>query len=299
MNRNINNSAEVNKNVLYMFKGMIIGGTMLVPGVSGGSMAMILGIYDKMISSVSSFMKDKRGSFTFLLLCAAGGCLGMFLFSKPLLHLIETYPMPTLYFFIGAVIGGVPLIFGKSKLRKFSIRGLFYIFMGAVIVLAMTFIPMEAGDSATQDGFVGAMFLLLAGFIAAVALVLPGISVSFLLLVLGLYDETVNAISQMYLPYLIPLGVGLLIGIFLTTRILESAMEAFPQPTYLMILGFVLGSIAEVFPGVPSGVEILLCVLTFAAGCGAILLLSYSENKKEIQQNKKEREDAEQAENKK
>ncbi len=289
MNRNVNNSTEVNKNVLYMFKGMIIGGTMLVPGVSGGSMAMILGIYDKMISSVSSFMKDKRSSFTFLLLCAAGGCLGMFLFSKPLLHLIETYPMPTLYFFIGAVVGGVPLIFGKSKLRKFSIRGLFYILMGAAIVLAMTFIPMEAGDSATQDGFIGAMFLLLAGFIAAVALVLPGISVSFLLLVLGLYDETVNAISQMYLPYLIPLGVGLLIGIFLTTRILESAMEAFPQPTYLMILGFVLGSIAEVFPGVPSGMEILYCIITFAAGCAAIMLLSYSENKKEMQANRAER----------
>ena len=297
MNRNVNHSAETTKNVLYMFKGMIIGGTMLVPGVSGGSMAMILGIYDKMISSVSSFMKDKKGSFIFLLLCAAGGCLGMFLFSKPLLHLIASYPMPTLYFFIGAVVGGVPLIFGKSKLNKFSIRGIGYIIAGAAIVLAMTFIPMDAGNSATQDGFLGAMFLLLAGFIAAVALVLPGISVSFLLLVLGLYDETVNAISQMYFPYLLPLGAGLLIGIFLTTRILESAMEAFPQPTYLMILGFVLGSIAEVFPGVPSGIEIILCTITFAAGCAAILLLSYSENKKEIRQNREERKSSDKEEN--
>ena len=247
---------------------------MLVPGVSGGSMAIILGIYDDLIYSVSSFMKHKSASFKFLLLFSAGGILGMFLLSRPILYLIEEFPMPSLYFFMGAVLGGVPLIFKKSELKKFSIRGLFYVVVGIVIVTAVAFIPIGGSDSSLDADLKGMLFLVLAGFIAAIALVLPGISVSYLLLVMGLYDETVTAISQVYMPFLIPLGLGLILGIILTTKILEKAMLQFPQPTYLMILGFVLGSLAEVFPGVPAGAEIILCAVTLSAGIGIILFIS-------------------------
>lgn len=268
---------EERANILVLIKGIIIGGTMLVPGVSGGSMAMILGIYDKLITSVSSFMKHKMQSFKFLLLAAAGGLLGMFLFSGPLMKLIEKYPMPTLYFFMGAVAGSIPMILGKSKLRKFSIRGLLYICAGCVIVAAVSMIPISSGQTSTQMGMKAMILLAIAGFIAAVALVLPGISVSYLLLVMGLYDETMKAISELYMPYLLPLGIGLLIGVILTTKILEKAMNSFPQPTYLMILGFVLGSLTEVFPGIPTGPQILLCILTFAAGCAGIMFISRKE----------------------
>lgn len=280
MDNKANYREEVNKSISYLFKGMIIGATMLVPGVSGGTMAIILGIYDKMVSTVSSFMKDKKRNFVILSLCAAGGVLGMFLFSKPLMLVIETYPMPSMYFFMGAVVGSVPLIFRMSKLKKFSIRGLMYIMIGAAFVLALAYIPVDTGESAAKGGIEGIVFLLVAGLVAAAALILPGISVSFVLLVIGLYDETVSAISSMYLPYLAPLGAGLIIGILLITKVLERAMESYPQPTCLIILGFVLGSITEVFPGVPSGLEILLCILTFAIGAGCILLLSSREAKK-------------------
>lgn len=264
-------------NIIVFIKGVIIGGTMLVPGVSGGSMAMILGIYDKLITSVSSFMKHKLQSFKFLFIAAAGGLLGMFLFAGPLMKLIDRYPMPTLYFFMGAVAGGIPMIFGKSKLKKFSIRGLAYICAGCVIVAAVSLIPINSGQASTQMGIQGTLLLVVAGFIAAVALVLPGISVSYLLLVMGLYDETMKAISELYMPYLIPLGVGLLIGVILTTKILEKAMISYPQPTYLMILGFVLGSLTEVFPGIPTGPQILICIITFAAGCAGIMAISRKE----------------------
>lgn len=280
MNKKQNYNEEINKSISYLFKGMIIGATMLVPGVSGGTMAIILGIYDKMVSAVSSFMNNKKGSFIILSMCAVGGSLGMFLFSKPIMLVIETYPMPSMYFFMGAVVGSVPLIFRMSKLKKFSIRGLFYILIGAAFVLALAYIPVDTGESAARGGTEGIIFLIIAGLVAAAALILPGISVSFVLLVIGLYDETVTAISNMYMPYLIPLGAGLIIGILLITRLLERAMDAYPQPTCLIILGFVLGSITEVFPGVPSGIEILLCILTFAIGAGCIILLSNREAKK-------------------
>ena len=255
-------------------KGVIVGGTMLVPGVSGGSMAIILGIYDDLIYSVSSFMKHKRASLMFLILFSLGGALGMFLFSRPILYMIETFPKPTLYFFMGAVLGSVPMIFRKSELKGFSIRGLCYVVAGVVIVMGVSFVPAVGSDSALEADITGMAFLALAGFIAAIALVLPGISVSYLLLILGLYDETMTAISQMYMPFLLPLGIGLVLGIILTTKILEKAMTDYPQPTYLMILGFVLGSLEEVFPGIPAGAEMIVCIITLAAGIGIIYFIS-------------------------
>lgn len=103
------------KTMLTGLKGMIVGGTMLVPGVSGGSMAMILGIYDQLIMAVSSFRRAPGRNFRFLLMFSLGGGLGMLLFARPLLQLIEAYPMEMLYFFLGAVAGGVPLIYSQAR----------------------------------------------------------------------------------------------------------------------------------------------------------------------------------------
>ena len=106
-------------------------------------------------------------------------------------------------------------------------------------------------------------------------------SVSYLLLLLGLYDRTMSAISTLHLPFLLPLGIGLVLGIVLITRALERAMAAHPHPSYFIILGFLLGSVFEIFPGVPQGLSLPVCILTFAAGFSAIFFLSRMEMKKE------------------
>lgn len=265
------------KNLLVVLKGMIVGGTMLVPGISGGSMAMILGIYSRLVSSVSSFMKNKRHNALFLIMFSVGGGLGMFFFAKPLLSLIESYPMPMIYFFIGAVAGGVPLIIKHAKLNRFYWKILVYVAFGVLMVFLISVLPESSNQGSMAVGIKSFIFLMTAGFIAAVALVLPGISISYLLLIIGLYDETMRAISELYLPFLIPLGIGLILGIVLTTRFLEHAMEKYPQATYLVILGFVFGSMAEIFPGVPSGMDIFVCVLMFTVGFVTIWFLSRKE----------------------
>lgn len=260
-------------------KGLIIGGTMLVPGVSGGSMAMIIGIYDRLISSVSSFLKDKKRNFLFLLLFCLGSVTGMVLLAKPLLGIIERYTLPSMYFFIGAVAGGIPLIFRQSGVRSFSFRIPLYIVLGAAAVLLLSFLPSSSSSAQMEPGIGSFLLLALSGFIAAVALILPGISVSYLLLLMGLYNETMRAVSTLYIPFLLPLAIGLVLGILLTTKLLETAMKTHPQPTYLLILGFILGSIATIFPGIPTGWDILFCLLTFCAGFGAIYFLSRAEGK--------------------
>ena len=83
------------------------------------------------------------------------------------------------------------------------------------------------------------------------------------------------------MPFLIPLGIGLILGIILTTKILEMAMTNYPQPTYLIILGFVLGSVREIYPGVPTGIQIPICIVSICAGFAAIILISRRELKSE------------------
>ncbi|MDO4485380.1 MAG: DUF368 domain-containing protein [Bacillota bacterium] len=264
-------------NASVIIKGMVIGGTMMVPGASGGTMAMILGIYDQLIRAISSFMKHKLQSFMFLLLFCAGGSIGMFLLSRPVLYLLENYRMPTMYFFIGAIAGGMPLIVRESKGNLFSVKRFVHICIGVVLVLLVSQIPAGSFDSGNEADTRMVIFLAAAGFISAVALVLPGISVSYLLLVLGLYDETIMAVSQVYMPFLIPLGTGLMMGVILTTKCLERAMDRYPLATYSVIMGFVAGSVVQVFPGIPEGSEVLLCILTLIAGFCSIYMLSRRE----------------------
>lgn len=259
--------------LMTALKGLCVGGTMLVPGVSGGSMAMILGIYDKLIESVSSFLKDVKNSLIFLITFSLGGGVGMILLAKPLLYLIESYPMLLLYFFIGVVAGGIPMIYQKAEVDKITWKVFLYPALGLAAVLLFEFLPADFLQLGNGEGILGFLLLAAAGIVAAVALVLPGISVSYLLLLMGIYDKTMLAIGDFNLSYLIPLGFGIILGIILTTKLLENAMKNHTQATYLIILGFVAGSMAEVFPGIPQGIELFFCLAAFVAGYGIIQLL--------------------------
>lgn len=240
------------ENWLKIFlKGLCVGGTMLVPGVSGGSMAMILGIYDKLITSVSSFFACKKRNALFLLLFALGGGAGMLLFANPLLYLLQRYPLVLRWFFIGAVAGSTPMMLKKAQIHSVSWRLPVFLVVGFSAVALFSILPAADASGAENPG---ALFLICAGLVAAVALVLPGISVSYLLLMMDMYNTVIQSISRLYLPYLLPLGAGVLLGIILTTKLLERAMEKHPQQTYLLILGFVLGSLPELFPGFPVSV---------------------------------------------
>ena len=208
-------------------KGAVIGGTMLIPGVSGGSMAMMMGIYDKLIMAVSNFRKDVRRHFLFLLWFCIGAGLGMLIIARPLLHLLEVFPFPTQFFFIGAVAGCVPMIYNKARLAGFSwaCAGLYPDRYGRSGSARAASVRSGGGELGVWEP----LLLLVAGVVCAAALVLPGISVSYLLLMLGLYDKTMQAISEFYMPFLIPLAIGLIVGIIAATKMLERAMDRHPQ----------------------------------------------------------------------
>ena len=276
------NSLEV------MYKGFLIGSTMLVPGVSGGSMAIILGIYERLLSAISSLTRNVKENLLFLGLFAVSAGMGMLFLARPILSLLESYPKPMQCLFIGAVAGGIPVIWKQGKIERITWKtGLCFV-AGFLSVIWISLIPAEifqTGFAAKttevgvqSTGLFSYLFLIVAGILSSTALVLPGISVSYFLLVLGLYQELMRAISEMDMEFLLPMGSGILIGVLLTTKALEYVLKRYPQVAYMVILGFVVGSVLEILPQMPRGGEWLLCTGAGLTGFFAISTLSEKEN---------------------
>ena len=263
---------DFKQHIIVAAKALIVGGTMLVPGVSGGTMCIILGIYDQLIHAVSTFFQSKRANFLLLFWFCLGSGTGIFLLSKPLFQVMEWFPKPASFFFMGAVAGSVPMTFQKAKVQSFTWRIPVYVAVGAAIVWALDKLPTM--DQMAGGGMEYYLMLVVSGVVAAVALVLPGISVSYLLLVLGMYNATIQAIGNLDFQFLLPLGLGLGLGIVATTKLLEHLMQVYPRATYLIILGFVVASIPTIFPGIPVGGEWVVCALTLAAGFGVVYQVS-------------------------
>jgi putative membrane protein len=233
-------------------------------------MAIILGVYDELIAAVSHLKKQLRANSLLLLQYLAGGAAGALLLSGPLLRALETWTRPVLFFFIGAILAGIPPIYRKTRAAKIKPKNILVALFGAVVAIATEYLP---GGLYTPGGGLSpasVAMLLIAGFVIAVALILPGISGSYVLLMLGMYDLTLIAFHDLDLAYILPLTAGILIGIFSTARVLDEQMRRRPQFTYMLIIGFMIGSVAQVFPGLPEGREIAVCAVTILAGFGAV-----------------------------
>lgn len=253
-----------------LMKGFIIGSSMLVPGVSGGTMAIILGIYDDLIHAVSSFRENRKGNGILLFQYGIAGVLGVILLSGPMLDAVTKWNKPMMFLFLGAIIGSIPPLYKKATVFKMKPVNIGSMFGGFLMAYLITLFPEGMLAFEGDSMLISLVILLIAGVFIAIALVLPGISASYVLLMLGIYDLTLMAIKTMNYLFLIPLTIGVLAGTFLTAGILEREMNRHPQFTYMLIIGFMLGSLLEVFPGIPVGIQIVPCVLTFFAGFGVI-----------------------------
>lgn len=265
-----------------IIKGFIIGSTMMVPGVSGGSMAMVLGIYGKLITAVSSFFKDIKKNLLFLIQFSIVAILGIVLCAKPILGVIDRFPRVAMFFFIGLVFGSIPMLYKKSGIKKVSILDVIYFIVGIIVVLSCQLIPKLEFDPSAPFTFSLAITQCLIGVIVAVGFILPGISFSYLLLILGSYDFIMMAISTFNIIVLIPFGIGFCIGVILLTKVLDICMSKYPEVTYLIILGFLIGSVFPIYPGNPIGWEIPLSIIAFVVGALIIYKVSKLEGEKDV-----------------
>lgn len=266
-------------NIMNILKGMVIGISNVIPGVSGGTMAVVMGIYDKLISSINTFLKDWKKSIFFLGEIAIGAALGIVLFSKLITFLLEKYPEPTRFFFIGLILGSFPLLYKRATKDKVKPINYIWFVIALGLMIGMSFFNENNASSAIMTTLTIKSFisLLLAGFIAAATMILPGVSGSLVLLILGIYTTFTTAVYTFNIPLLIPIGIGVLIGIFTMTKVIEALLNKFPQPTYFAICGLILGSVFTVYSGFTLGLMGIFSIVAFAVG----FILTYILGKKE------------------
>ena len=236
---------------------------MTVPGVSGGSMAMVLGIYDRIISAVPDMLgKNFRKAFLFLLVAGVSGLVGALSASPLLKYLLTNFYVVVMYFFLGAIVGSIPMIVRKSRITSSNWYNALFAIPGIVLVILISIIP----EGLISLGGSNVILEIICGIGVSIGFVLPGISFSYLLVVLGIYESLITCLSTFDFVPLIPLCIGLVIGIVVLSGLLKKAMESAPSITFPVIMGFVLGSLPQVFPGLPVGSDILWSILSFVLG---------------------------------
>ncbi len=268
-----------------ILKGIIIGIANIIPGVSGGTMAVSMGVYDKIILAITGLKKDLKKSILTLLPYVIGVLVGIGMFSFIVKISLDNYPLQTSGLFVGLVIGGVPIIVKnvQGKKRNFFHILLFILFL--IIVVGMAF--LNGNESSATDITVNVwnmIQLFFVGIIAAGTMIIPGVSGSLVLMILGFYNAIVSNISEFIhaliefdIPALlhgfgifIPLGLGILVGIGLVAKLIEILFAKFPVYTYYAILGLIVGSpIAIIYKaGITSFdfLSIILTVITFVVG---------------------------------
>lgn len=257
-------------------KGIIISISQVVPGVSGGTIAMVLGIYDKLLHAVNNILRDFKNQYKILFQVGIGAGVGILIFSNLISILLEKYSIELGYLFIGIILGGAPLMFRKANVNGFSKLNLCYLILGIIAVLLMSNGSTDSSTIITSINLLTFVKLFLAGIIIAIALILPGISGSFILLVLGLYNTVITAVTEFNIPILIPILLGGIVGTLGTAKIIENLLNKFPGQTYMLIGGFILGSVFGVFPGF-GGTDSLIGVVLGIIGFVATYYVSKNE----------------------
>lgn len=234
-----------------------------VPGVSGGTVAFVLGFYDKFINSLNTLISrkgDKKEAIKFLVKLGIGWVIGMAIASLILSSLFETYIYQVSSLFIGFIIFAIPLIVKEEKENvKGKYKNLIFTIIGIVVVSAITYFNPQTGSGANIDitnlnpGL--ALYVFIAGMIAISAMILPGISGSTLLLIFGLYIPIITGIKETlhfnlsYIPVLFMFGLGVLTGIALIIKTVKKSLEKYKSQTIYLIIGLMIGSIYAIIMG--------------------------------------------------
>lgn len=270
-------------------KGMVIGIANIIPGVSGGTMMVSMGIYDKLIHCITHLFSELRENIKFLLpifLGAGAALVGLSFVIEPA---FAYFPLQTNCLFIGLIIGGIPAIIRNVKDSEGKVRikisGIIPFLIFFAIVVGMAAIGEKEGAAADLSLSLWSVIKLFAvGVIAAATMVIPGVSGSMMLLLLGYYNPIIATINEFIKSLvaldvqgilhgcgvLIPAGLGMVVGIFAIAKLIEVILKKFPMQTYWAILGLIIASPIAILMvgelGTITVVSVLVSVVTFAIG---------------------------------
>ena len=268
-----------------ILQGMVIGVANIIPGVSGGTMMVAMGIYDRLIHSITHLKDDFKGSLKFLLPVFAGCGLAIVLLSHLFEYLLTNYPIPTNFAFCGLIAGSLPFITQKVKHKGMGMDKIlpFAIFFLVVIVMALMS-GISGNDTELVFGFFEIIKLFFVGVIAAATMVIPGVSGSMMLMLLGYYEPVLNLVNTTVhallhfqigtlfscIGLIIPFGLGVVIGIFAIAKCIEWIFQKWEVQAYWGIIGLILASPIAILINMNwlgfSILQLVIGVFTFGLG---------------------------------
>lgn len=234
------------------FVGIVLGLANIIPGVSGGTMAIVFDVYEKLIAIISFNIKKIFKEWKFILPLGLGMVFGIFLFSSFLTYLLEKFPIQTNVFFIALILGSLPLLIkkiNKEDFLKTKISSSLSFIIALAIMIIMFFVsPTHSPIVYEQINFVLFFRLVISLAFVAIAMIIPGVSGSFLMMVLGIYTSVIAAVSEMRIPLLIPIAVGVLLGLLSGASLVRFLLDKVKTQTYSAILALVIMSVIIIFP---------------------------------------------------
>ncbi len=245
------------KDRLFDFlKGIIIGIANIMPGFSGGIMAVSFNVYDRIISSISNFFSKPKQAIKDIWAIALGGVVGIIISLVAISFLLKKFPIPTTMLFTGLIVGSIPTIFDKVKTKKFKLNQIIAFFAGIIFIIG---IPLLAKGKTVviheiDFGLLITMFFI--GIVAAATMVIPGVSGSLILLAFGYYIFIVDFLKDFLqsiisfekelffksFPLVFSLGIGIIFGVIGLSKLIEKLIKKFPLIVYSTILGLISAS---------------------------------------------------------
>lgn len=240
-----------------LLQGMVVGLANIIPGVSGGTMLVAMGAYDKLINSITHLFSNFKKSIKFLLPILLGAGLAILILARLFEYLLLNYPIPTNLAFCGLILGSLPFITAHVKGKKITVSCIicFALFFALVVVMAL------AEGTGTQIAKISAtplnmLWMCVIGIIAAATMVIPGVSGSMVLMLMGYYQPILalvndfidhvihfNASALLYdCMLLVPFGIGVILGIFLIAKLIEWVLQKWEKQAYWAIIGLITAS---------------------------------------------------------
>lgn len=268
-----------------LLKGMVMGIANIIPGVSGGTMAVSMGIYDKLIHSVTHLLKEFKESMKFLIPIFLGIGIALVGLSFIIEPAFANFPLQTNCLFIGLIVGGLPAVIKKVEGKGIKISYILPFLVFFALVVGMAAIGEKEGAAADLSFSLWSVIkLFVVGIIASATMVIPGVSGSMMLLLMGYYNPIVAAIKNFVTALaafdidgilqgcgiLVPMGLGIVVGVILIAKIIEFIFEKFPLQAYWAIIGLIVASPFAIFllgdVGTITVAGVLVSVITFGVG---------------------------------
>ena len=247
----------INNMLKNLIKGMMIGIANIIPGVSGGTLAVSMGIYDKLIHCITHIISEFKESIKFLLPIFAGAGIALIALTFVIQALFDYYPIPTNLLFIGLIIGGLPPVIDKVKGHSVTIGQIVAGILFFTLVVGMAMLGSDGSKEVSLDvNILTIIKLLFVGIIAAATMIIPGVSGSMVLLILGYYQPIIRQITLFCTALvsfdmqglidgfliLFPFGIGVIIGILGIAKIIEIIFAKYPMHAYYAIIGLIAAS---------------------------------------------------------